>query len=165
MNESDLTHVERLLSAHLDRNKALSLVDIGSADKKQTLRKNLLNAFPNMSYTGVDIKEGEGVDIVVDADGIWNSLSDNQYDVLVTVHCLEHVRKPWVIVKSMDRILKQGGLIIIIAAYKRKKIDSPLDCWRILPDGMNVLMTKVCRFKPIECAIDEKDCYFFGTKL
>jgi SAM-dependent methyltransferase len=71
---------------------------------------------------------------------------DGRFDVVVSLNVAEHVRRIWTWLREVARITKPGGLIISVnpvswpyhtASY------NPFDCWRILPDGWNVLFEEV----------------------
>lgn len=65
------------------------------------------------SYTGVDIREGPGVDVVAKAEAYT---PEKPVDVVVTTEMLEHHPKPEAVIKQAHAILKPGGLLIITAA-------------------------------------------------
>ena len=67
---------------------------------------------------------------------------DNRFDIVFSTNVIEHVRMPWIWLKEIYRIIKPGGYVIkmcpgITTAYH----ESPIDCWRIWPEGFNSLLT------------------------
>ena len=60
-------------------------------------------------------------------------------DILVADQVLEHVQRPWVAAEQIWRAVKIGGLVIIATPYLHPIHPAPLDCWRISPDGYDVL--------------------------
>jgi len=88
-------------------------------------------------YTGLDQEAGPNVDLVV-PDG--QPFPGGDYDVVISGQCLEHAKRPWELCDQMGRMLKPGGLLCLIAPFMISVHRYPIDCWRILPDGMRVLL-------------------------
>jgi SAM-dependent methyltransferase len=65
--------------------------------------------------------------------------SDASVDLLVADQVLEHVQKPWLAAQAMRRVLVHGGLAVVATPYLHPIHLCPLDCWRISPDGYDVL--------------------------
>jgi len=68
-----------------------------------------------------------------------SSVMSNSIDILVADQVLEHVEKPWLAAEAFYRVLKPGGLAIVATPGLYPIHPSPLDCWRIMPDGYRVL--------------------------
>jgi SAM-dependent methyltransferase len=64
---------------------------------------------------------------------------DNTYQYVLTDQVLEHVRKPWVGVSEIHRVLKPGGIAIITSALMFPQHGVPYDYFRFTPDGLRVL--------------------------
>jgi len=64
---------------------------------------------------------------------------DNTFDYVIADQVLEHVRKPWVGVEEIRRVLKSGGLAILTSALIFYVHGVPFDYWRFTPDGLKVL--------------------------
>lgn len=67
---------------------------------------------------------------------------DNTFDYVLTDQVLEHVRKPWVGVKEIWRVLKPGGIAVITSALLFPIHGVPYDYFRFTPDGLRVLCEK-----------------------
>ena len=63
----------------------------------------------------------------------------NTYDFVIADQVIEHVRKPWVGVKEIYRVLKPGGIAIITSALIYRIHAVPNDYWRFTPNGLRVL--------------------------
>jgi SAM-dependent methyltransferase len=164
MHETAIILMKRLLSEYLDKTNKLSVADIGSYNVNGS-NKSLFDEYSNCSYTGIDIEKGPGVDIIVDLDYQWDNISSESFDVVCSTHCLEHVEMPWKILIAMDRVLKPGGYMINIAPWKWTEHKYPLDCWRILPEGMMALMSEVSGiYNTRVCAMEERNTYYVGVK-
>jgi SAM-dependent methyltransferase len=66
-------------------------------------------------------------------------VDDDSYDVVVSGNVIEHVAKPWRWVPELARIAKPGGVVITIAPVSWPYHKSPIDCWRMYPDGLEAL--------------------------
>jgi len=161
MNKLSQTILQEFVTNYLDINKKLSILDVGSLDVNGTYKESFNN--PNWTYTGLDIVSGKNVDVISSTPYNW-PISDNSYDVIISGQCMEHVEAPWLWTKEIERICKPNGIIFIIAPWTFKIHRYPVDCWRILPDGMSYIMTKHCGFKQITCKVNDVFCYFIGTK-
>ena len=152
MHKNSYEIMKRFVKRYLDPNKKLKILDVGSYDVNGSY-KDLFNN-PNWEYTGLDIEKGPNVDIV--EKGLYNfGLDKESYDVIISGNCLEHVQAPWLWIKEIEKIIKKKGLICIIVPYNIAIHRFPLDCWRILPDGMKYLLEKHCNFKIIECSLNK----------
>jgi SAM-dependent methyltransferase len=68
-----------------------------------------------------------------------DNVESNSIDVVVADQVLEHVQKPWLASEAFYRVLKPSGIAIIATPGLYPVHPSPLDCWRIMPDGYKVL--------------------------
>lgn len=64
---------------------------------------------------------------------------DNSYDVVLSGQVIEHVRKPWLWIRELARVVKENGLVITIGPVSWHYHERPFDCWRIYPEGMKAL--------------------------
>lgn len=60
---------------------------------------------------------------------------DGRFDVVFSANTLEHVRRPWRWVPELARVTKPGGIVALIAPITWIYHKSPVDCWRIWPEG------------------------------
>lgn len=136
MHLSSLEHMGDLVTRYLDPLKPLSVVDIGSYDVNGTYRP--LFAKPDWRYTGVDLEQGPGVDVVLDSPYRLPMKSES-VDVIVSGQAFEHVEFFWLSFAEMLRVLKPGGTIFLIAPSRGPEHRYPQDCWRFYPDGYRAL--------------------------
>jgi len=67
---------------------------------------------------------------------------DGIFDIVYSTNVIEHVRMPWLWLKEIYRIIKPGGYVIKhCPGITHNYHESPIDCWRIWPEGMNSLLT------------------------
>ena len=63
------------------------------------------------------------------------------FDYVVCNQVLEHVSKPWLCVEEFHRVLKKNGHVIIVIPSIYQEHRWPKDNWRVLSDGMHVLLS------------------------
>jgi SAM-dependent methyltransferase len=66
-------------------------------------------------------------------------VEDDAYDLVFSAQVLEHVRKIWRWMPEVARVCRPGGLVITINPVSWHYHESPVDCWRIYPEGMRAL--------------------------
>ncbi len=164
MDQISMNEMKRLLDKYLSNrfSESLAILDVGSqiVEKGQTSYKELLPKA--WKYAGSDIKKGKNVDFVQLTPYIIQTES-GQYDVVISGQVLEHVEEPWMLVTEMGRMLKPDGWMIITAPWRFKVHRYPIDCWRILPDGMSHLI-KLAGLSVLETFIERDYCWGVGQK-
>ena len=99
---------------------------------------DLRSYFPGKEYVGCDMREGPGVDRIVDLHDI-----DLPADSVGTALCfdtLEHVEYPRRAMEEMHRIVKPGGMAVISSVMKFPIHDYPYDYWRFTPEAFKSLL-------------------------
>jgi len=136
MHQSSLEHIQRLVVTHLDRNKPLSIIDIGSYDVNGSYK--IFFDSPNWNYKGIDLTHGPNVDIVMSSP-YRLPLPSHSVDVIVSGQAFEHIEFFWLTWQEMTRILKPGGCIFLVAPSRGPEHRFPQDCWRFYPDSYRAL--------------------------
>jgi SAM-dependent methyltransferase len=83
----------------------------------------------------VDLSYGPG--IVADATAL--PLADGRFDAVVAEMVLEHVVDPFRAAAEMQRVCKQGGLIVVTVPFCFPWHGIPLDFYRCTPSGLRAL--------------------------
>jgi hypothetical protein len=94
--------------------------------------ENLRDIFPDMEYHGCDIREGAGVDEIRDI--MLPKLRKSSAGMVICIDTLEHVKDPWKAVKSVEYILKTGGIFVLTSVFNFPIHDHPYDYWRFTPE-------------------------------
>lgn len=90
-------------------------------------------------------------------------LPEASYDAIVAANVLEHVRKPWIWMRELSRVVRPGGYIVTVNPVSWPYHEAPVDCWRVFPDGMQALLddagleTIVNRFESHEPVRSRRD--------
>lgn len=157
-----------IIPLHFEKNQHVKILDIGSqvVSNQEQSYKELFNKNSNHIYEGCDIEKGLNVDIVM--DGPYHiPVEDNSYDIVISGQTFEHVEYFWITALEIARVIKQNGLLCIIAPGAGQIHRFPVDCWRYYPDGMDALI-KWIGFEKIETSINLKthwqDCALIAKK-
>lgn len=132
MHDSVLRWVQRTVAEH---DLAMcSVLEVGSYDVNGSVRQ-----FFHGPYTGIDTREGPGVDKVADAHDL--PFGDNEFEVVVSTEMLEHDPAFWLSVPEMVRVLVPGGWLLVTArGIGFAQHDFPSDYWRFTPEAFRVLL-------------------------
>jgi SAM-dependent methyltransferase len=114
----------------------VAILEVGSQDVNGALRDC---APPGCSYTGVDLCEGPGVDIVLERPHKL-PFDDEIFDAVVSSLCFEHDPMFWLSFLEMLRVAKNGALIYINAPSNGSYHCHPVDNWRFYPDAAVALV-------------------------
>ncbi len=79
---------------------------------------------------------------------------DETFEVILSANVLEHVAEPWRWLQELQRLIKPGGIIVIISPLSWPFHEAPVDCWRIYPDGMRSLINYV----GLDTVLSERVC-------
>lgn len=130
----------RFLSRHLDRVGIDKVVEIGSKQYGSTVPWRKF--FRTAEYIGVDMEEGEGVDMVAD---IAQEDADVPEDAHLVICCsvLEHVKRPWIAAQNIERMLAPGGFAYISVPWVWRYHAYPDDYWRFSFAGVRELFPRI----------------------
>ena len=145
MHADSFKEMQRIIDTELRHfyERAFKVLDVGSRcvneDFPHTYRELMPAAW---NYLGIDLEAGANVDRIM--LGPYRIHPKGElYDLVVSGQCLEHVENPFRLVAEIARVLKPGGLAILAAPWRHDHIHNhPVDCWRILPDGMKSLLAE-----------------------
>jgi len=157
MHENSYKLMRGFVRKYVDLDKPLLVAEIGSMQyhDQPWLYRNLFH--DKHVYLGIDIEDGPNVDCVLKNPYDWKELRDTSFDIIVSGQMLEHCEKFWLVAKEMKKIIKPGGLICLVAPWMMGKHKAPVDCWRILPDGMKVI-GDLMGADTVEARRSKKDC-------
>jgi len=154
MNQASERLGERFVQQYLDPEQDLSIIDIGSYDVNGTFKPYFDK--PKWKYFGVDIAAGPNVDKVLEDPYNWDI--KEKFDVVISGSTIEHVpdMKRWIL--EIPKIIKPKGLVVIQAPFSHGEHRHPVDCWRIVRDGMEWLLKEICGFEILENYYEGQDC-------
>ena len=108
--------------------KPKRVLDIGSLD----YNGNPKHLFSYSRYTGIDIKAGPNVDVVLDVSKISTYFQRNYFDAVLCLCFLEHVKNIFDVLDQVKHALKPSGhFYVSIPGLGYPKHDYPNDYWRV----------------------------------
>ncbi len=146
MHDSSYEKMDAVVRVHLDasRGRPLEILDFGSqtVDEQPKSYRGLFDD-PAWTYRGLDIAAGANVDVVVANPYDWAEVEGDSVDVVISGQAFEHVEYFWASMFEIVRVLKPGGLAVIIAPSTGFEHRYPVDCWRFYQDGFSALAAYV----------------------
>jgi len=103
--------------------------------------------FPCKKYVGADMRNGLGVDVVLDLHDIH--LPPESVGTVLVMDTIEHVEFPRKAIEEILRILKPNGILITSSVMNFPIHDYPYDYWRFTPEAFKSLL------KPFSSSIVE----------
>lgn len=94
--------------------------------------------FPDKKYVGSDMREGPGVDVILDLHNI--DLPSESVGTALILDTLEHVESPRKAIEEAYRILKSDGIVVISSVMYFPIHDHPYDYWRFTPEAFRSLL-------------------------
>ena len=90
---------------------------------------------------GVDMLEGEGVDLVHDLEEpLPLYMSFEHVDCVST---LEHVRRPWLFAQNVENAMIEDATILVAMPWVWRIHSYPHDYWRMTPEGVASLFPSI----------------------
>lgn len=146
----DNTHrIEVTTMISTSREYAQGLQDLGrhgpvlicGSNLYDTQKEDRRKRYPNA--IGVDMIEGEGVDIVANLEDrrVVNQIGPFNHVECISV--LEHSRKPWLMAQNIKAMMLPGATILISVPFAWRRHAYPSDYWRFTIEGVKELFTGI----------------------
>ena len=151
MHRESLDTMARLLDRYADwlPESTRTVLDVGAYDVNGTYRETVESR--GLIYTGADLQPGPNVDLVMGQDTIYRL-----YDIVISGQTLEHCDNPFTLMQTMCS--HADRLVIAIAPWYQPLHRYPIDCWRIMPDGMERLI-QAAGWQVADVGMDHRDTY------
>lgn len=130
-----------------------SVLEIGSRNRSGSIRRGLVSA--NMNYVGMDIKDGENVDVVGDAHALTKLFAPDTFDAIFTMSVFEHLIMPWKVIIEMNRVMRPGGLVLVTTHHTFPLHETPWDFWRFSDQAWHGLFNQFTGFEVLSTAVGE----------
>jgi len=118
-------NVHKLAAKLSDKN--IKVLDIGCG------RKPYYKYFRHSFYVGID-KYSEEADIIADAEAL--AIRSSSFDIVLCTQVLEHVKNPLDVLKEINRVLRDKGLLILSTRGFWIEGHEPEDYWRWTIQGL-----------------------------
>lgn len=107
-----------------------SVLEVGSLDINGSLRP-FVNSLNPSKYIGVDVTNGNGVDLICNVYDIVNRFGKESFDILIATELLEHICYWRKAVHNFKQIIKPNGILILTTRSKGFRLHGyPHDYWR-----------------------------------
>lgn len=113
------------------------ILEVGP-DAEFTVWKMVCEKVGDVIYNTADIAARPGVYLMPN-EYTFPKHWEGSFDFVLNLNVIEHVRRPWLWVEHLKRLLKHGGHLITVTPTSWPYHAAPIDCWRIFPDGMAAL--------------------------
>lgn len=134
---------------------AKMVLEVGSYDVNGSPRAY----FPNADYTGIDMRDGPGVDEVMNAHHLSDVFGWTTFDLVLCFETLEHDPAFWKTMEEMHHVLRVDGLLALSVPTIEFRVyhDYPSDYWRftkaaitdVLLADWNILdLREICTHPP-----------------
>jgi hypothetical protein len=94
--------------------------------------------FAGRRYVGSDMREGPGVDVVLDLHAL--AVMDRAVGTALMIDTLEHVEYPHRALAEVHRVLGDEGIVFMTSVMRFPIHDHPHDYWRFTPDAFRSLL-------------------------
>ena len=156
MHINSHSKMEWFKNTYLSVSSKLDILDVGSLDSKGNYNYSDIFDEEKWSYTGLDYVSGTNVDIVVTDIYNWFEVDDKSYDIIISGQIFEHLEFFWLTMSEIERVLKPGGYICIIAPSAGPKHGRNVpNCYRFHEDGLKA-MAKYVDLEVLHASVDEK---------
>ena len=136
-DQSCIDFANKILKSEDVRGK--SVIEVGSYDINGSLR-TMVEALEPLSYKGVDISMGPGVDEVCNAEDLLGHYGPEKFDLLICTEVVEHVKNWRPVISNLKNVLKPDGLLLLTTRSKGFPYHSaPADYWRYQVCDMEVI--------------------------
>lgn len=124
--------VKRWVRETIDREhvEGLRVLEVGSYDVNGSVRPHIESLEP-AQYLGVDMRDGPGVDRIVDCEQLCDHVGAGAWDFVVSTEMLEHVRDWRTCIFQLFNAVAPGGQVLITTRGPGFPFhDFPEDHWR-----------------------------------
>lgn len=94
--------------------------------------------FPDKKFVGADMREGDGVDVILNLHDI--DLPPESVGTVLVMDTLEHVEYVRKAMEEVHKILKKNGILIMSSVMNFPIHDHPYDYWRFTPEAFKSLL-------------------------
>ena len=132
----------------------LSVLELGSRARSGNTNRNQISN--RHHYTGVDLCEGENVDIVADAHSLSDHFKPDSIDAVFAISVFEHLAMPWKAAIELNRIMRMGAIAMFLTHQTWPLHDEPFDFWRYSSESWHAIFNQSTGFKVVEAAMGDE---------
>ena len=90
-------------------------------------------------WTGMDMQEGSGVDVVADLHNLPKEW-EGRFSGVLCSEVLEHVARPWVALPKLRAVIRPGGWLVLTTLFCFPEHGFPDDFYRYTRSGLALLL-------------------------
>ncbi|MEP6811489.1 MAG: class I SAM-dependent methyltransferase [Actinomycetota bacterium] len=109
------------------------VLEVGA--RNSTMRARLA---PTADYVGLDVHRGRDVDVAGDVHEL-SSIVDGPFDAVISISTFEHLAMPWQAVLEINRVCRDGALVLVTTHPAWPPHEQPWDFWRFSAAAFGVL--------------------------
>ncbi|MDO8515572.1 MAG: methyltransferase domain-containing protein [bacterium] len=143
MQSSNFTKTKEFI-AYASKYIKGSTIDLGAGSAKY---RSIIEG-RSSKYLTFDVSSGDRIDVVGDIQKL--PFKENNFDTIICTQVLEHVKKPWLAVKEMYRVIKPNGYSLVTVPFMLPYHAHPNDYFRYTREGL-VSIFEDAGFKIINC--------------
>lgn len=128
-----------------------TVLELGSRARSGLSRRDIVPK--SLQYVGLDILDGENVDVVGDVHDLSRLFPSNSIDAIFSISVFEHLLMPWKVALEMNSVLKVGGLVMISTHQTWAIHDAPWDFWRFSDQAWRGLFNEFTGFEIVTTAL------------
>lgn len=144
-----LNFVPNFFRDYVEKADVKTVLEVGSRARSGINNREIFIP-KDIDFTGVDVLEGEGVDVVCDAHNLSNFVDHNKYDVVYSLNVFEHLLMPWKVALEINKVMKQGGIVMIFTHHAYPLHDLPWDYFRFSDNAWHALFNEATGFEIVE---------------
>ena len=110
--------------------------------------------FPDVQYTGIDIIDGENVDLVADAHKLSEYFERESFDLVLSFAVFEHLAMPWIVAEEISKVLKVGGHVAIETHFSYSEHELPWHFFQFNSTALESMFNEALGFEVIDSGLD-----------
>lgn len=146
-------HLFALFMGEIRRLPAGRVLELGARARSGNTRRHMMP--PQLEYLGMDILDGPNVDLVADAHSLSRHIAPGSLDAVFSFSVFEHLLMPWKVAIELNRVLKPGGLGLIVTHQAWPVHDAPCDYWRFSDRAWHGLFNAATGFVIVESRMSD----------
>ncbi|MBV6634139.1 MAG: class I SAM-dependent methyltransferase [Alphaproteobacteria bacterium] len=154
--QGDGTHqaLETFINAMQAQGKPGHLLEIGARARSSIARRHF--APKDWQYTGLDIMEGPNVDVTGDAHSLSRHFRKNTFDAVMSFSVFEHLLMPWKVAIELSKVMKTGGIGLVMTHQTWPLHEQPWDFWRFSDQAWHAIFNPATGFVIEQAVIGEQ---------
>jgi len=110
--------------------------------------------FPDVQYTGIDIIDGDNVDLVADAHKLSDYFEKESFDLVLSFAVFEHLAMPWLVAEEISKVLKVGGHVAIETHFSYSEHELPWHFFQFNSTALESMFNEALGFDVIDSGLD-----------